>query len=185
MKCDILLFADDCSLLASGVDPTETACKLNRDLLKISDWADKWKVTFNSLKSKDIIFTNKMLNNSPPLIFKNNFIERVNTHRQLGVYLTSNLDWSYQINDICIKANRKLSVLRSIKMLKRKTLDLLYKLTVRSIIDYALPLYGNNLKKTDLCRLERLQYSAAKVVTGALHLTSKEKLNDEFGLGKY
>ena len=116
-----------------------------------------------------MIFTNKVLNNSPPLIFKNNFIERVNTHRQLGVYLTSNLDWSFLINDICLKANRKLSVLRNVKMLKRKTLDLLDKLTVRSIIDYALPLYGNNLKKTDLCRLERLQYSAAKVVTGTFN----------------
>ena len=81
------------------------------------------------------------------LIFKNDFIERVNTHRQLGVYLTSNLDWSFQINDICLKANRKLSVLRNVKMLKRKTLDLLYKIIVRSVIDYALPLYGNNLKK--------------------------------------
>ena len=100
LECDILLFADDCSLLASGVDPTETANKLNRDLLKISTWADKWKVSFNSLKSKDIIFSNKVLNNSPPLVFKNNFIERVNTHRQLGVYLTSNLDWSIQIYDI-------------------------------------------------------------------------------------
>ena len=128
-----------------------------------------------------MIFTNKVLNNSPPLIFKNNFIERVNTHRQLGVYLTSNLDWSFQINDICLKANRKLSVLRNVKMLKRKTLDLLYKIIVRSVVDYALPLYGNNLKKTDLLRLERLQYSAAKLVTGALHLTSKERLNQELG----
>ena len=181
LECDILIFADDCSLLASGVDPTETANKLNRDLLRISTWADKWKVSFNSLKSRDMIFTNKMLNNSPPLIFKNDFIERVNTHRQLGVYLTSNLDWSFQINDICLKANRKLSVLRNVKMLKRKTLDLLYKIIVRSVIDYALPLYGNNLKKTDLARLERLQYRAAKLVTGTLHLTSKERLNQELG----
>ena len=66
-------------------------------------------------------------------------------------------------------------------MLKRKTLDILYKLTVRSVIDYALPIYGNNLKKTDLSRLESLQYRAAKLVTGALHHTSKEKLNCELG----
>ena len=91
-----------------------------------------------------------MLNNSPPLLYKNNYIDRINTHRHLGVYLTSNLDWSFQINDICLKTNRKLSVLRHFKMLKRGTLDLLYKITVRSVIDYALPIYGNNLKQTDL-----------------------------------
>ena len=97
------------------------------------------------------------------------------------MYITPTLDWSYQINDICLKANRKLAVLRSVKMLKRGTLDLLYKITVRSVIDYALPLYGNNLKQSDLARLEQLQYRAAKVVTGALHLTSREKLNVELG----
>ena len=66
-------------------------------------------------------------------------------------------------------------------MLKRGTLDLLYKITVRSVIDYALPIYGNTLKQTDLARLDQLQYRAAKLVTGALHHTSREKLNVELG----
>ena len=108
LECDIMIFADDCSLLAFGLDPTETAKQLNRDLSKISSWAIKWKVLFNAKKSKDLIFSNKILNNSPPLVFNENFIDRVNTHRHLGVYLTSNLDWSFQINDVCLEANRKL-----------------------------------------------------------------------------
>ena len=112
---------------------------------------------------------------------ENILINRVNTHRHLGVYFTSNLDWSLQINDICLRANKKLSVLRKVKYLKRNTLDLLYKLTVRSVIDYALPVYSNNLKLTDLARLDRIQYRAAKLVTGALHFTNKDKLNNELG----
>ena len=64
LECDILIFADDCSLLASGIDPTETANKLNRDLLKISTWAEKWKVKFNAKKSKDMIFS--ILEQFPP-----------------------------------------------------------------------------------------------------------------------
>ena len=82
-----------------------------------------------------------------------------------------------------LKANNKLSVLRSVKLLSRKTLDLLYKLTVRSIIDYGLPVYHKNLKQTDIARLENLQYRAAKIVPGALHFTSKDKLNAELGWG--
>ena len=35
------------------------------------------------------------------------------------------------------------------------------------------------MKTSDLARLEKLQYQAAKICTGALHLTSKDKLNDE------
>ena len=97
------------------------------------------------------------------------------------MYLTPTLDWTYQINDVCLKANRKLSVLRSVRMLKRGTIDLLYKLTVRSVIDYVLPIYGNTLKQTDLARLDQLQYRPAKFVTGALHHTNREKLNIELG----
>ena len=132
---------------------------------KISDWATKWKVKLNASKSKDKIFSKKCLNNSPPLIFENNFIDRVNVHKHLGIYLSSSLDWSEQIKQVCLKANRKLSVLRSVKLLSRQTLDLLYKITVRSVIDYALPVYLKNLKQTEISRLENIQYIAAKIVT--------------------
>ena len=62
----------------------------------------------------------------PPLILNDVIIERVNSHRHLGLYLTSSLDWSLQVQQVCLKANRKLSVLRSVKLLNRQTLDLLY-----------------------------------------------------------
>ena len=65
IESDILIFADDTSLMAAGNDPAETVEILNRDLIKISSWAKKWKVLFNAKKSKDIIFSKKYLNNSP------------------------------------------------------------------------------------------------------------------------
>ena len=181
LESDILIFADDTSLMATGVDPAETAQQLNRDLEKISFWASKWKVVFNAKKTKDIIFSKKCLNNSPPLVFGDTYIERVNTHKHLGLILTSSLDFSSQVNEVCLKANRKLSVLRSVKILNRQTLDVLYKLTVRSVIDYAFPVYYKSLKQTDIGRLENIQYRAGKIVSGALHYTSKDKLNLELG----
>ena len=137
---------------------------------------DTWKVPFNPSKSKDLIFSNKQLNNSPPpLKLNGQFID-------LGVYLQSYLQWSTQIKESCLKANRKLSVLRNVKMLKRRTLHLLYKVTVRSVIDYSLSIYDNNLKQTEISGLEQLQYRAAiLVVTGALQFTSREKLNVALG----
>ena len=95
------------------------------------------------------------------------------------------MDWSKQVHEVCLKANKKLSVLRSVKLLSRQTLDLLYKLTVRSVIDYALPVYCKTLNQTDLSGLEFLQYRAAKLVTGAFHYSSKDKLNIELGWGNH
>ena len=98
-------------------------------------WCKNGQMIQTDLK-QFMIFSKKCLNNSPPLIFNDTYIDRVNSHKHLGVHLQSNLDWATQLHQTCLKANRKLYVLRSIKMLQRKTLDLMFKVTVRSVIDY-------------------------------------------------
>jgi hypothetical protein len=61
IESEILIFADEIILLASGHDPAETSAIIDRDIIKIDAWSDKWKVTFNAKKSKDTIFSNKNL----------------------------------------------------------------------------------------------------------------------------
>ena len=181
LETEVLLFADDTCLFASGKDPAETSEILNRDLEKISEWANRWKVTFNPSKSKDLIFSNKSLFNSPPIVFNKTIVDRVDKHRHLGLWLSSNLSWSKQVHETCLRANGKLAVLRSVKFLSRTTLDLLYKLTVRSVIDYGLLIYYHTLSQTEVARLDQIQYRAAKLCTGALHFSNKDKLNSELG----
>ena len=86
-----------------------------------------------------------------------------------------------QMYNVCLKANCKLAILRRVKLLKRHTLDVLYKITVCSVIDYALPVYYHSLKITEKALLDKVQYTAGKLVTGALHYTSSLKLNEELG----
>ena len=181
LESEIIIFADDTTLLASGTTPEETSAQLNRDIIKLIDWSEKWKVSFNPQKTKDMIFSNKPVTATPPLTFNDTDIDRLTSHRHLGIYLTPTLDWSVQINQVCLKANRKLNILKSVKCLSRKTLDILYKLTVRSVVDYGLPLYYNNLRQTEIRRLNQLQYRAGKLVSGALHYTSQVRLEKELG----
>ena len=103
-------------------------------------------------------------------------MDRVHEHKHLGIYLSSSLSWARQIHETSLKASRKLAVLRSIKYLKRSTLDLLYKVCVRSVIEYGLVLYWHTLKPTEAARLNQIQYRASKLVTGALHFTSQTRL---------
>ena len=176
LKSKILIFDDDCSLMVSAEDPSQSTKILNDDLETISKWASTWKITFNPDKSQDTIFSNKILNNSPPTVLNNEYICRVNTVRHLGLYLTSTLDWNTQIYHVCLKANRKLSVLRRVKNLQRNTLDLLYKKPVRSVIDYSIFVYYQTLTLLQKNKLDKIQYSAAKLVSSTLHYTSREKL---------
>ena len=86
------------------------------------------------------------------------------------------LSWARQVQETCLRANRKLAVLRSVRFLKRSTLDLLYKVCVRSTIEYGLIIYWHTLKPTEAARINQVQYRAAKICTGALHFSSQTKL---------
>ena len=140
-------------ILVSGKSCHETAIILNRDLQRIAEWSRKWKVTLNADKSEEIIFSKRNLISNTPLTLNREQVKQVQTHEHLGIFLTYNLDWSVQRHNVCLRANRKLAVLRSVKMLKRHTLDLLYKLTDSCCIDYALPVYYHSLKVTEKAKL--------------------------------
>ena len=58
---------------------------------------------------------------------------------------------------------------------------MLYKLTIRYLIDYDLLIYFNNLTQKRKDRLNQVEYKSAKVVTGALYDTSRVKLELELG----
>ena len=102
--------------------------------------------------------SSKYLFNSPPLLLNDKYISRVHQHKHLGLWLSANLDWEKQIQTACLKANGKLAVLRSVKFLDRATLDLLYKLTIRSVLEYGLVVYYTSLT----------QKTAIKTVTSSI-----------------
>ena len=147
----------------------------------MSDWASKWKVKFNPSKTKNILFSNKIFSNVPHILFNKTIVKQVQEHKHLGIWLTPTLCWSKQIHEIYLRANSKLAVLCSVAYLSRSTVDLLYELQIRSVIDYGLCIFYNNLKQSNIYRLNQIQYRADKLVTGALHYTSCSKLFLELG----
>ena len=70
---DVKHFADDTSLL-SIVNCTKASAKvLDSDLLKIQDWAYKWKMSFNpdwTKQGQELLRKNNKITN-PPLYFNN------------------------------------------------------------------------------------------------------------------
>ena len=49
------------------------------------------------------------------------------------------------------------------------------------MIYFCLPVYLNSPKQTEIGQLNRLQYNAAKLVSGTLHLSSGDKHNKDLG----
>ena len=183
LNCMPHIFADDTTLLAVGKTTHETVLCLNQDLQRISRWAKLWKVRFNGDKSKDLIFTPKkeQLNNSYPLIFDDEVLDRVGSHKHLGVTLEPDLSWDTHLKKVINHANLKMSILSSVRDLDRKTLAMMYKLLVRSIIDYCLPVYGPSLCKTQVAKLNKIQYRAARLAAQVPKCASASKLYQDLG----
>ena len=61
------LFADDTSLFSVVFNVDVTSKELNDDLVKVQDWALRWKMSFNldiSKQAQEVIFSRKLKKNS-------------------------------------------------------------------------------------------------------------------------
>ena len=95
------VYADDTTLFEVVDDPVVSAEKLNNDLVKISEWSDKWLITMNPLKTQSMLFSLKRDKiHHPDLIFRDMLIEEVNSHTHLGLTFQNNMSWNMYISEI-------------------------------------------------------------------------------------
>ena len=96
---NIHLFADDTSLYMVVDNPDTARELLNLDINKIMTWAKKWLVTFNPVKTESLLITRK-LNRPihPPLLMEIQQITETDSHKHLGIYLSSDCTWHKHID---------------------------------------------------------------------------------------
>ena len=176
------LFADDSSLAVSSKDNLYIQEIINRDLDNINKWAKQWLVKFNPAKTDVMFFTlNKNTHVRPSIFFQNTQLNYVQTHKHLGVTLSEDGTWHQHITNIAASASKVLGTMRLLKFkLKRKTLNQIYISYLRPIIEYASIVWDNctNYEK-DL--LEKIQYDAARIVTGLTRSVHLNNLLKEIG----
>ena len=154
LECRVSLFADDNILYIFADTVDECANVLNRDLEEMGNWAYTWLVTFDAKKTCDM-----------PLSLQT---RTVNFHCHLGLTLTLNLKWSAHINNISIRANKRLAILNKLSFkINRKGLEQLYFAYVRSILEYGDIVFAN-AAQNDLSKLDKIHKRAAKIVAGGI-----------------
>ena len=196
LKCNVKLFADDTSLFTVVQDSDSAANDMNHDLELIRQWAHDWRMSFNPDPQKqavELIFSRKKSKaDHPEILFNNTSVMKVDEHKHLGIILDSNLSFSAHVKSAISKSRKGIGLLKYLsKYLPRHTLNELYKLYVRPHLDYGDVIYHVPAKVckfscsvilTSLMeKLESIQYSAARAITGTWRGTSREKLYAELG----
>ena len=187
LESNVKLFADDTSIFSVVFDPNLAAAILNRDLLKIQQWAFQWKMSFNpdpSKQAQEVIFSRK--NNKPyhpDLVFNQVNIQRTQSQKHLGLILDEKLDFKEHVKVLMDKASKGISIIRKLRyLIPRHSLVTIYKSFIRSILEYADVIYDQPSNDSFSNKIESIQYNAALAITGAIRGTSKDKLYRELGL---
>ena len=182
IESNINLFADDTSLMEIIENYVESYAKLNRDLDRLSTWANKWLVTFNATKTVYIKISRK-LNPTPNPILRLNgeIIKEVSSHKHLGLTFNQTLTWTDHIKLLSSKAAQCVGLLRRIcRDVPRECLEILYKYMIRPLLEYGDTIFDGSAD-SHLKKLENVQRQAALACTGAYRHTKHDILLDELG----
>ena len=140
------LFADDTTLLATGLNTVEVEAKLNHDPLNVDQWLKANKLTLNEGKTEFMIIGSRQRVPSfeQGLLIKlgGKVITRVPHKKTLGVILDEQLKWDKHIEEQSKMISKSIALLRRAKpFLPRHALEKMYNAFVVPNFYYAL-LFG-------------------------------------------
>ena len=119
---------------------------------------------------------------------KSDFVTRLNINgvkldetkevKLLGVWVTENMSWDSNTSELCRKAYSRMSMLTKLRYAGVKTEDLLdvYKLFIRSLLEYCCVVWHSRLNHDASADLERVQKTCLKIILGELYSSYESAL---------
>ena len=180
------LFADDISLFSAVNNINLSANQMNMDLIRINQWAYQWKMQFNPdplKQAQEIIFSRKIKDIPHPSLFFNECeVKKVSSQKHLGLILDCKLDFNEHLKAVSAKVCKGIGLIKKLNhIVPRSSLLTIYKSFVRPHLDYGDVVYDQTFNESFHSKLEKLQYSAALAITGAIRGSSRDKLYQELG----
>ena len=104
----------------------------------------------------------------PAFPLKDSEIEVVEKVKLLGLVIRSDMSWVDNTEYIVTRCNKKLWILRRLKELGASQDDLLdiYNKQVRSILEFAVPVWHSSITQEERLDIERIQKSACNIILG-------------------
>ena len=122
-------------------------------------------------------------NDHPKLTFNGNQVQQCSSQKYVGLFLHNKLDLNIHLDEKINKCNKIIGIMKKRSTwVSRQSLLSIYKSIVGPILDYVDIIYGKPHKGSFIEKIERVQYNACLVITGAFKGTSRERLYQELGL---
>lgn len=162
-------YVDD--LTISEVIPSGGTSSLQKDLDAIAQWSSRNNMNLNPKKCKELVICSlKTRPDLGPLCVNGRPLERVSSHKVLGVTISDTLGWNEHVREIVSKASKRLYILRVLKRSGIPPEDLIniFYALVRSVLEYACVTWSTSLPIYLKDMIERVQKRALRILFPAL-----------------
>ena len=162
-------FADDTNLIISNNSPKQLQKQLNADLKNLCNWLKANKISLNASKSELLIFRHpsKKINYDFKIKIDGKKLIPSTFVKYLGVLIDPHLNWSFHANALSVKLSRAIGLLTKIRhYVSSDVLRNIYHGIFSSLLTYGCQVWGQ-VRNKYICRLERLQNNAIKVINFA------------------
>ena len=145
-----------------------TSYSTQDQLNSISDWTHNNLMKLNEAKSNYMIFTRTKESFATRLTVNDVYLDRKSVTQLLGVWISEDLSWSRNCQEICRKAFSRLSLITKLRYVGVSREDLLdiYILFIRSVAEYCSVSFHSSITKEQSYQLERIQKICLKVILG-------------------
>lgn len=172
-RSELYLYADDTKIFRT-IENTEDCEDLQKDLLEMKKWTDKWLLSFHPDKSKYMRIGKSDVGEGHYYLDKQ--IQKTSSEKDIGVMIDEKLHFSEHISEKINKANRIAGLIRrTFITLDEKMFKPLYTTLVRPHLEYANQVWNPHLMK-DIKAIENVQRRATRLLPGMAGLSYEERL---------
>jgi exonuclease III len=164
-SAEMVLFADDTSIIVTSPNPTEFKNNVNKVFQDVNRWFNANLLSLNVEKTQFMQFVTK--NNlllDLNIMHRNKEIVNIHNTKFLGLILDNTLSWKIHIDSIVPKLSSACFAIRIVKpFLSQESLKMVYCSYLHSIITYGLIFWGNTSYSNIIFRLQK---RAVRIIMG-------------------
>ena len=131
--------------------------KTQHSLDYISNWTKENLMKLNQAKCNYMVFSRSKSQFATRLMIDDQAIERVSVSKLLGIWISDDMSWSRNTQEMCKKAYSRLGMLTKLKYVGVPTEDLLdiYILFIRSVTEYCAVVFHSSLTLRQSQKIEK------------------------------
>jgi len=135
------------------------------DLHNLTTWSQHWSLNFNAVKCALLRFSSGCPPTAFNYIINGDLISAQETHRDLGIIMSSDLSWREHMKNILSRAYKTLNLIQRLFSTGHspQTKKILYLSLVRSQLKYCSQIWRPHLLK-DIIILEKIQHCATRYI---------------------